>query len=359
MGGRAAEELKFNSVTTGAANDIEQATKIAKAMVTMYGMSDRFGMVQMEETTGQYLDNRSYYNCSDRTAAMVDEEIRLIVKRCYDKAIMLLKKNEKILDAVAAFLVEHETITGEEFMDIFNKITANQKAVYEVDDASGKYPVRRNSYSVSVSDKKLSDEEAKALKKAEKKAEKKAKKEKDKDKKDKGLKAILKGVKGKDKYKAYKQYEASDEYYGKFSMGDDEDDEDDVPVNPLIGKNSAGQSSDRRDSVISRNDNAGSNNISFETDNRSNIDKNSMYKTPTEEKTTGAYHSVNAYYPAPKEEAPSEAEQISEVSTDVEDPLAEADNSSSEERVAMPWENYQSAEEKRAEAEEETEDNEE
>ena len=353
MGGRAAEELKFASVTTGASNDIEQATKIAKAMVTMYGMSDRFGMVQMEETTGQYLDNRSYYNCSDRTAAMVDEEIRLIIKRCYDKAITLLKKNEKILDAVAAFLVEHETITGEEFMDIFNKITANQKAVYEVDDASGKYPVRRNSYSVSVSDKKLSDEEAKALKKAEKKAEKKAKKEKDKDKKDKGLKAILKGVKGKDKYKAYKQYEASDEYYGKFSMGDDEDDEDDVPVNPLIGKNSAGQSSDRRDSVISRNDNAGSNNISFETDNRSNIDKNSMYKTPTEEKTTGAYHSVNAYYPAPKEEAPSEAEQISEVSTDVEAPLAEADNSSSEERVAMPWENYQSAEEKRAEADEE------
>ena len=295
---------------------------------------------------------------------MVDEEIRLIVKRCYDKAIMLLKKNEKILDAVAAFLVEHETITGEEFMDIFNKITANQKAVYEVDDASGKYPVRRSSYSVSVSDKKLSDEEAKALKKAEKKAEKKAKKEKDKDKKDKGLKAILKGVKGKDKYKAYKQYEASDEYYGKFSMEDDEDDEDDVPVNPLIGKNSAGQSSDRRDSVISRNDNSGSNNISFDTDNRSTNDKNSMYKTPTEEKTTGTYHSVNAYYPAPSDNSSLEENQITEVSTDVEASSEteatseEADNNSSEERVVMPWENYQSAEEKRAEAEEETEDDE-
>ena len=120
-GGRAAEALKFPSVTSGAANDIEQATKQARAMVTMYGMSEKFGMVQLEGITGEYLDRRAVMNCSDETATKIDTEVRNIIKHAYNKAYKLLKKNEPILDAIAEYLIEHETITGQEFMDIYNK----------------------------------------------------------------------------------------------------------------------------------------------------------------------------------------------------------------------------------------------
>ncbi len=354
MGGRAAEELKFNSVTTGAANDIEQATKIAKAMVTMYGMSDRFGMVQMEETTGQYLDNRSYYNCSDRTAAMVDEEIRLIIKRCYDKAIMLLKKNEKILDAVASFLVEHETITGEEFMDIFNQITKNQKAVYEVEEPSMKYPVRgSSSFSVKVSDA-VDAKDAKALKKlekaekADKKAEKKAEKKAKKEKKEAKLKTILKGVKGKDKYKAYKEYEASDEYYGKFSMGDDDDDDDD---DIIVGGNTEA-SSERVTPVAPT--------ASDRPEDKAIFEKNSTYIS-NPETVTGSYRERKPedYEPAAVED---EADETNETVLNEGVEAGSVDSQSSDaskdsEKVAMPWENYPTAEDKRSEAEENSEGN--
>lgn len=118
-GGRAAEALKFNSVTSGAANDIEQATKIARAMVTMYGMSEKFGMVQLEDITGKYLDRRAMMNCSDETATKIDSEVKSIIKKAYNKAYKLLKKNEPILNEIAEFLLEKETITGEEFMKIY------------------------------------------------------------------------------------------------------------------------------------------------------------------------------------------------------------------------------------------------
>lgn len=118
-GGRAAEALKFNRVTSGASNDIEQATKIARAMVTMYGMSEKFGMVQLEDITGKYLDRRAMMNCSDETATKIDSEVKSIIKKAYNKAYKLLKRNELILNEIAEFLLERETITGEEFMEIY------------------------------------------------------------------------------------------------------------------------------------------------------------------------------------------------------------------------------------------------
>lgn len=121
LGGRAAEELKFNSITTGAANDIEQATNKARAMITMYGMSDKFGMVQLESIEGQYLDRNLALQCSDETATKIDKEIRDMLKASYLKAKKLLAEHMDALDAIAAFLIEKETITGKEFMEIFAK----------------------------------------------------------------------------------------------------------------------------------------------------------------------------------------------------------------------------------------------
>ena len=123
MGGRAAEALKFPSVTSGASNDIEQATNEARQMITRFGMSDKFGMVQLEGITGEYLDKRAVLQCSDETATKIDNEVRKTLKAAYDKAYKLLKKNEKTLDAIANFLVEHETITGKEFVEIYNQVT--------------------------------------------------------------------------------------------------------------------------------------------------------------------------------------------------------------------------------------------
>lgn len=122
LGGRAAEELKFDSVTTGAANDIEQATKTVRAMITMYGMSDRFGLMQLESVQGKYLDRNSVLQCSDETAAQVDEEIRDVLKDSYKRAKTLLADHMAALDEIAGFLIEKESITGKEFMDIFNRV---------------------------------------------------------------------------------------------------------------------------------------------------------------------------------------------------------------------------------------------
>lgn len=119
FGGRAAEEVKFHSVTTGASNDIERATAIARAMVTQYGMSEKFGLIGLESIQNRYLDGRAVLNCSDVTAAQIDEEVMRILKEAYDKALNLLRANMDKLDEIAAFLIEKETITGKEFMDIF------------------------------------------------------------------------------------------------------------------------------------------------------------------------------------------------------------------------------------------------
>ena len=117
-GGRAAEELAFGSVTTGAANDIEQATRIARAMVSRYGMSEQFGMVALEAVTNQYLGGDASLTCSAETAAKIDEEVIALVHDCHEKAMSILRDNENLLRRLADFLYEKETITGEEFMQM-------------------------------------------------------------------------------------------------------------------------------------------------------------------------------------------------------------------------------------------------
>ena len=121
LAGRAAEELKFDSVTTGASNDIEKATNIARTMITMYGMSDKFGMVQLESVTGEYLDRRRVLNCSAETETLVDAEVKNMIKESYEKALNLLKDNMETLDAIAKVLFEKENLSGKEFMELFEK----------------------------------------------------------------------------------------------------------------------------------------------------------------------------------------------------------------------------------------------
>ena len=120
-GGRAAEEVAFGSVTTGASNDIEQATKLARAMITRYGMSDDFGMVALETVTNQYLGGDASLACSADTQTKIDQQVVELVKREHDKAVDILTANREKLDRLAAFLYEKETITGEEFMEILNR----------------------------------------------------------------------------------------------------------------------------------------------------------------------------------------------------------------------------------------------
>ena len=120
-GGRAAEEVVFGSVTTGASNDIEQATKLARAMITRYGMSDDFDMVAMETVNNQYLGGDTSLACSADTQAEIDRQVVALIKKQHDKAIKILTDNRDKLDELARFLYEKETITGEEFMDILNK----------------------------------------------------------------------------------------------------------------------------------------------------------------------------------------------------------------------------------------------
>ena len=122
LGGRAAEELVFETVTTGAANDIQQATKLARAMVTQYGMSEKFGLMGLESKESMYLNNGTVLNCSDETAADVDSEVMRILKASYVEAKRLLAENRDCLDRIAEFLIEKETITGKEFMEIFRKV---------------------------------------------------------------------------------------------------------------------------------------------------------------------------------------------------------------------------------------------
>lgn len=121
VGGRAAEEVVFHSVTTGAANDIEKATDIARAMVTQYGMSKHFGLVGLSTVESKYLEGRDVMNCSDQTAAEVDKEVVAILKESYEQAKQMLSENRELMDKLAAFLIEKETITGKEFMEIFRK----------------------------------------------------------------------------------------------------------------------------------------------------------------------------------------------------------------------------------------------
>ncbi|MDO4279446.1 ATP-dependent zinc metalloprotease FtsH [Lachnoclostridium edouardi] len=122
LAGRAAEEIVFDTVTTGAANDIEQATRVARAMVTQYGMSEKFGLMGLETRENQYLSGRAVLNCGDATAAEIDQEVMKILKESYEEAKRLLSENREAMDKIAEFLIEKETITGKEFMKIFREV---------------------------------------------------------------------------------------------------------------------------------------------------------------------------------------------------------------------------------------------
>ena len=135
LAGRCAEEIVFNTKTTGAANDIERATSLARNMITQYGMSDKFGMAALESTQNKYLDGTSVSNCSDETKTDIDREIVKVLNNCHSKAIELLKDNRDALDQISEFLIEKETITGAEFMDIFNKVKTQRAEAEEINDA--------------------------------------------------------------------------------------------------------------------------------------------------------------------------------------------------------------------------------
>ena len=137
VGGRAAEEVVFDTVTTGAANDIEKATAIARNMITRYGMSKRFGLVGLATVESQYLEGRTALNCSDETAAAIDEEVVAMIKESYDQALQMLRENRDLMDKLAAFLIERETITGKEFMEIFRREKGLPDTEEEKKDVTG------------------------------------------------------------------------------------------------------------------------------------------------------------------------------------------------------------------------------
>ena len=134
MGGRAAEEIVFDSVTTGASNDIEKATQIARSMVTQYGMSKKFGLIGLESIENRYLDGRAVLNCGDETAGQIDIEVQNILRESYEKAKELLSANRNILDQIAEYLFQHETIDGKEFMRIYRELKGEADS-----DAEGEF----------------------------------------------------------------------------------------------------------------------------------------------------------------------------------------------------------------------------
>ena len=126
LAGRAAEEIVFDSVTTGASNDMEKATKIAKSMIAMYGMSDKFGLVSLEQVENQYLGRSTSLNCSEKTASQIEEEIKILLKEKYEEAKRILTENRDKLDKIAEYLYEKETITGKQFMEIYHQCQAEE-----------------------------------------------------------------------------------------------------------------------------------------------------------------------------------------------------------------------------------------
>lgn len=149
LGGRAAEEIMFDTVTTGASNDIEKATSIARSMVTQYGMSKKFGLIGLETVESRYLDGRSALNCAENTAAEIDQEVMKILKEAYEEALALLRENRDVMEKIAAFLIEKETITGKEFMKIFREAKGLPEPEEEKKDA--------NQENAEVSDKNVDE----------------------------------------------------------------------------------------------------------------------------------------------------------------------------------------------------------
>ena len=148
LGGRAAEELIFNTVTTGAENDIEKATAIARNMVTLYGMSKRFGLMQLESIRNRYLDGVRDLTCSDETATGIDEEVRKILDECYAEAKGIISKHLDTMDRLAQYLIENETITGAEFMRIFREVEHLSQPQEDRETASRIFAVREESRQV-------------------------------------------------------------------------------------------------------------------------------------------------------------------------------------------------------------------
>ena len=145
LAGRAAESIVFDSVTTGASNDIEQATKLARAMITQYGMSEKFGLIGLTTVEDQYLGGRATLNCGEATAAEIDQEVMKILKDAYDQALALLADNRDCLDKIAAFLIERETITGKEFMKIFREVKGIPDPETEQAEANVSNPAENDS----------------------------------------------------------------------------------------------------------------------------------------------------------------------------------------------------------------------
>ena len=263
MGGRAAEALKFPSVTSGASNDIEQATKEARAMVTMYGMSEKFGMVQLEGITGEYLDRRRVLECSDETATLIDEEVRFIIGNAYNRAYKILSDNIAILDAIATYLIDHESITGKEFMEIFNQVTGGIK------------PVIDNSTSLTSGGKEWNKTIAGAavkVKKVKEKTDKKAKVKKDKtSKKSKSSKSA-----DKDKYKVY----ASPEFEARRQQLMNEDEALDLEVHGRIlgesSENSQEASEDNKQQITPEQKVAEGNDLNQSDKNETNSNQQNM-----------------------------------------------------------------------------------
>jgi len=164
LAGRAAEEIVFDTVTTGAANDIEQATKVARAMITQYGMSEKFGLMGLATKEDQYLSGRTVMNCAEATASQVDDEVMRMLKEAYEEAKTLLSENRDVMDKIAEFLIERETITGKEFMKIFreakgipepkeeNKDSENGEVSKEVEDELSDWTDEKKEIKESVID---------------------------------------------------------------------------------------------------------------------------------------------------------------------------------------------------------------
>lgn len=154
MAGRAAEELVFGSYTTGAANDIECATNIARNMVTRFGMSEKFGMMGLATVESQYLDGRSALTCGEQTASQIDEEVLSMITKCYQEAMRLLSENREILDHISDYLYEHETITGKEFMKIFRSM----KGIPEPEEESAADKLQGKNSTIAQQDVEISDQ---------------------------------------------------------------------------------------------------------------------------------------------------------------------------------------------------------
>ena len=173
LAGRAAEEVVFDTVTTGASNDIEKATSVARAMITQYGMSEKFGLIGLESIQNRYLDGRPVSNCGQQTASEIDEEVMKMLKDAYEEAKQLLRNHRQALDKIAAFLIEKETITGKEFMEIFHEVEGIDPDAPKKEEARiGMNPVEGEGFVMKSADDTADAHNADVQEKSEKTEEK-------------------------------------------------------------------------------------------------------------------------------------------------------------------------------------------